>query len=78
MDITGGHSLGLAKDKMNKMNAWINEQQKEVKDFKLHGVVLAPLANGISDKLGQVVLVCGCDGQRHLGGLAQVLRWFTS
>ena len=73
VDITGGQNAEIKKDKLAN---WIDQQQGNVTDFELHGVVLAPLISGHSKVHGRVQVVCGEDAQRLLGGLVQVLRWF--
>lgn len=74
MDVTGG-SQDKAKEKMDKLDEWINKEQSKVAPFQLHGFVLAPLCTGDTISRGQVKIL------RHeavelLGGLAQVLRWY--
>lgn len=76
VDITGG-SDGLVKKKEDNMRQWIQQEQKNVADFALHGVVLAPAVNGVSTSHGVVQVVRGQDARRLLGGLSQVFRWFV-
>jgi hypothetical protein len=68
VDVTGGNNSSV-KVKSDRMNQWINSQQKDIHDHEVHGIILAPLASGNSHGSGVEVL-CGKDAQKHLGPLA--------
>ena len=83
IDIAGGKNI---EEKKNKLTLWIKREQDKVKDklpkwteweerFPLHGVVLAPLATGVSMTCDGVQVVCGEDAQKLLHGLRQVFLW---
>ena len=74
VDITGGNELTV-RAKKSRLANWI-EQQGEVTDFNLVGVVLAPLCTGESTSHGQVHVLRSNEAKSHLGGLAQVLQFF--
>ena len=48
VDVTGG-KISQVEFKRDRMNQWINSQQKDIHDHEVHGVILAPLASGNSD-----------------------------
>lgn len=76
VDITGSSKKDKVARKRKKLVKWIEQEQDKVKDFELHGMVLAPLCTGKSTRYGQVQIMCD-EAQSLLCGLVQVLRWFT-
>ena len=71
LDVTGG-SQNLACKKMDKLNEWI---KRNVTPFKLHGFIVAPLCTGETISHGRVKILRD-EAVMHLGGLAQVLKWY--
>ena len=74
IDVTGG-SADLCAKKAKALADWIKTEQPKVDDFTLHGVVLAPAAEGESSSAGSVEVVRGEAARVHLRGLRQIFRW---
>ena len=79
IDVTGGND-GLVKEKMSKLAHWIEDNKGKILDkdkvaYKLHGVVLAPAATGVSKTQNNVHIVCGMEAKKIMGGLAQVFPY---
>jgi hypothetical protein len=74
VDITGG-SDNLCTKKGEAIADWIKAVQPELADLTLHGVVLAPSAEGESSSAGSVEVVRGEAARAHLRGLRQIFRW---
>jgi hypothetical protein len=79
IDVGGSGVDGRIGEKIEKLATFVNDQQTNVADFKLVGIVLAPDAtpdaksNGLEHRSS--TLVCGREARNHLGGLDQLYHW---
>lgn len=75
VDITGGNDKRVW-EKKNNLAKWIKEEQQNVPDHRLRGVILAPIATNDTHRDSFVHVVCGDLAQEQLGGFRQVFQWF--
>jgi hypothetical protein len=81
VDVYGGSNKDMVRKKKRSIKKWIEEQQQQqVRDLTLHGVVLAPFVrdNDPAPVDGEkvVVVVCGEAARDLLGGLGDIASWF--
>jgi hypothetical protein len=82
IDVTGTVGRSKFDKKGRKLAEWTKQaHEQESAGLSFYGVVLAPLLDGESamyENSDNVVMICGEEARRLLGGFVQCMAWFTS
>ena len=76
VDISGSGDVAVINAKVEKLTAWIADR-KDLKPYEIHGIVLAPNVNAISEykRLTRVGAIYGKDARSLMVGVSPIAQW---